>query len=554
MLLADRSSGGLDNSSSSLTTPIHRRRHPHLPSGHISSFRPHSSSREWTTADEMTAIHRARKNAPKYSNSPKPPQSPTYSTREWTTAEEMTAIHRARKNAPKYSNSPKPPQPRRQWTQPGTAADLPAATKAQRNADRALKNFNANPSISNRGGLQQEVRRDLQQALSIANARVKAAQANKYARNLTTTLPSSLNQGGRRQDLINDARQEAGQATTAYLNSKGLDSSGKPITFKSPASPKPQKEHKPWWKRGWDGVKDYASYQKDVSIGFVKGAWDAGKGLYSVGTNPAFNVNTMAFGMITNPTETIQKVQNTWKGVASLASNPAVQSIASLPLAVYNSSTRPEETNQAFKDLGSAFAKPYVDDWKSGHPGQSVGRGIFDVGSFFVPGGAVTKVGKGAEVATTVGKATKIATTATKATKGAEKLTTVASTRAYNVADFERYKASLAAQEIKDAPVIGTALKKNDPSHRSASFVVDTVSRGKHYTFKNSDFPASVVRPKNPIADNDWKSLSQVEGSLNGKPGIFEFIVNRNGDLTHQRFIKNGKLTGFPNQTPKTLG
>ena len=43
--------------------------------------------------------------------------------------------------------------------------------------------------------------------------------------------------------------------------------------------------------------------------------------------------------------------------------------------------------------------------------------------------------------------------------------------------------------------------------------------------------------------------LFQVEGSLNGRAGVFEWIVDQ-GAMTHRRFIPNGTVTGFPNQVP----
>jgi hypothetical protein len=43
--------------------------------------------------------------------------------------------------------------------------------------------------------------------------------------------------------------------------------------------------------------------------------------------------------------------------------------------------------------------------------------------------------------------------------------------------------------------------------------------------------------------------LYQIEGSLNGKQGVFEWIVDQ-GKVTHRRFIPNGQVTGFPNQIP----
>lgn len=43
--------------------------------------------------------------------------------------------------------------------------------------------------------------------------------------------------------------------------------------------------------------------------------------------------------------------------------------------------------------------------------------------------------------------------------------------------------------------------------------------------------------------------LYQLEGSLRGKPGIFEWVVDQ-GAVTHRRFISRGQVTGFPNQVP----
>ena len=47
--------------------------------------------------------------------------------------------------------------------------------------------------------------------------------------------------------------------------------------------------------------------------------------------------------------------------------------------------------------------------------------------------------------------------------------------------------------------------------------------------------------------------LFQVLGSLNGKDGIFEWILD-NDKITHRRFIAKGEITGYPNQVVKTKG
>ena len=110
-----------------------------------------------------------------------------------------------------------------------------------------------------------------------------------------------------------------------------------------------------------------------------------------------------------------------------------------------------------------------------------------------------------------------------------------------NIADFERFKADLAVQEIKGAKAVGSALK-DDAFHRSASYMLDQAAKaGKYSSFKNQ-------------RTGEVFNLLQVEGGLKIKPvqphakGIYEWLVNSKGELVHQRFIKNGKITGFPNQ------
>ncbi|MEI3604177.1 T7SS effector LXG polymorphic toxin [Pseudogracilibacillus sp. SE30717A] len=56
-----------------------------------------------------------------------------------------------------------------------------------------------------------------------------------------------------------------------------------------------------------------------------------------------------------------------------------------------------------------------------------------------------------------------------------------------------------------------------------------------------------------PLVGGDGikRELFQITGSNNGKKGVFEWIVEPNGDVNHRRFIENGVITGKPNQIPK---
>jgi hypothetical protein len=110
---------------------------------------------------------------------------------------------------------------------------------------------------------------------------------------------------------------------------------------------------------------------------------------------------------------------------------------------------------------------------------------------------------------------------------------------ASNVALFERQRAGYAAQEIRNAQPVGSALK-DDPLHRAPSYVIDQIpEKGRLFTIRGGDGKSY--------------NLTQMEGAVDGKSGIFEWLVNSTGELTHQRFIPAGKITGMPNQVPSRL-
>lgn len=116
---------------------------------------------------------------------------------------------------------------------------------------------------------------------------------------------------------------------------------------------------------------------------------------------------------------------------------------------------------------------------------------------------------------------------------------TKATGSASNVALFERQRAGYAAQEIRSAIPVGSALK-DDPLYRAHSYVIDQIpEKGRLFTIRGGDGKSY--------------NLTQMEGAVDGKLGVFEWLVNSKGELTHQRFIPAGRITGTPNQVPSRL-
>ncbi|WP_157454424.1 LXG domain-containing protein [Carnobacterium maltaromaticum] len=56
-----------------------------------------------------------------------------------------------------------------------------------------------------------------------------------------------------------------------------------------------------------------------------------------------------------------------------------------------------------------------------------------------------------------------------------------------------------------------------------------------------------------PLIGNDGvaRRFFQITGSYNGKKGVFEWIIEPSGNMSHRRFIENGIITGKPNQIIK---
>ncbi|EOI06924.1 hypothetical protein UAY_00266 [Enterococcus moraviensis ATCC BAA-383] len=103
-----------------------------------------------------------------------------------------------------------------------------------------------------------------------------------------------------------------------------------------------------------------------------------------------------------------------------------------------------------------------------------------------------------------------------------------------DLSQFENLKGEYASKEIPNADRVGSGLKE-DPGHRAASFITEEqLANGRVTSFTGGDGKSY--------------SVLQTQGNFNGLDGIYEYVLDTTGKITHQRFIEGGKITGFPNQ------
>ena len=101
-------------------------------------------------------------------------------------------------------------------------------------------------------------------------------------------------------------------------------------------------------------------------------------------------------------------------------------------------------------------------------------------------------------------------------------------------AQIEQLKLQYAAKEILNAERTGSGLKP-DSTHRAPSYLSqEQLQAGKVFTIRGGDGVQRTL-------------LQTAESGMNGKSGIFEYIVDSTGKVSHQRFIGNGAITGIPN-------
>ena len=108
------------------------------------------------------------------------------------------------------------------------------------------------------------------------------------------------------------------------------------------------------------------------------------------------------------------------------------------------------------------------------------------------------------------------------------------------------------SNDIIGKPRVGSGLKNDLP--KTKGLPVENLGRQSVREFG----PEAKQHGWSDIVDNyigdatkfdlpDGAKLYQLEGSNQGRPGIFEWILN-NGKVTHRRFIPGGRITGRPNQ------
>lgn len=210
-----------------------------------------------------------------------------------------------------------------------------------------------------------------------------------------------------------------------------------------------------------------------------------------------------------------------WNGYLSYTKGFFVDGLWGTVTGLYTAVTSPVQTAKGIWNAvtnpvasGKAIWGGLVNAWNE-DPARLLGAGVFEVITLPI---AAIKAGK-----------------ATKVTRIAEELENIAD--AGRVAD--RIDEFANAPGVSGLPRTGSALK-GDPHHAFPNLVDNFARDAQRFEIPTKGPGGVVVRTS---------ELFQVEGSLNGKAGVFEWIVDQ-GSVTHRRFIPGGTVTGFPNQIP----
>ncbi|ELY7393651.1 hemagglutinin repeat-containing protein [Cronobacter universalis] len=204
-------------------------------------------------------------------------------------------------------------------------------------------------------------------------------------------------------------------------------------------------------------------------------------------------------------------------------------SISKLEPALENRIAKHSSQPENFKELSHVLATVIV----MHENGLIVGRTTSSGNEKVVPGGTANK--SGASVNDDIVKSEKAALD--RIGQNSKNTKDLSQKSPNSVLVQQKEKVSQVAEQVLTYNRTGSGLKP-DPSHRGASFLSkEQLESGRVFTLVGGD---GVKR-----------TLLQTNGSFDGKNGIFEYIVDPSGSVTHQRFISGGTVNGIPNQRAK---
>ncbi|HAZ48542.1 MAG TPA: hypothetical protein DDW76_34735 [Cyanobacteria bacterium UBA11369] len=231
----------------------------------------------------------------------------------------------------------------------------------------------------------------------------------------------------------------------------------------------------------------------DVVIGFGKGIVDTAKGLWSLGTG------VLGFGwdLLTNQEKAMETLSNLGNTITTIVQKPGL--------------------------LWDAFKQPFVEDWNKGHPGQAIGRGVFEVASIFVGGGAIAKVLKGADKAADAGK---LVNKLDDVSKVVDKLDDVgkAGDKLSDVSNLAARLKALGKLPSGDIPNLEIHLGKQAKHIPGSNNYKVLRSKGKH--------PSELIH-------------AEPQRLINDKAGTGQKIMAKDGSWTSKEVVDFGENIGF---------
>ena len=114
-----------------------------------------------------------------------------------------------------------------------------------------------------------------------------------------------------------------------------------------------------------------------------------------------------------------------------------------------------------------------------------------------------------------------------------------------------------------DGTRIGSATKASDGQHGFPDIVDNYAGEAIHTKIKGNDgilrdlyqleggykyYDSKIEYNQNISVNGVTHKMDIINTKVLDTNGIFEWIVEPSGNVSHRRFIPNGKITGYPNQ------